>query len=158
MNIEMKGKGIIYPEVMIRGDFGPVRIGRYVCIGSGTIIRPPSYYGSENQHKFLPIWIGSYTSIGENCIIESSSIGESVKIGSNVVLGKRSIIKDCVYVESNTVVPPDMALPPFSIVSGSPARISSSRSVPESALTDFTIDASNLYKSFVETLKNRDNL
>lgn len=153
----MKGKGIVYPDVMIRGDFGvPIRIGRYVCVGEGSIIRPPSYYSSIDQHKFLPVWIGSYTTIGPNCIVESSSIGESVKIGTNVVLGKRSIIKDCVYVESNTVVPPDMILPPFSIVSGVPARITSS-SVPESALTDFMTDAASLYNSFVEQLQKQEN-
>jgi dynactin-5 len=155
-NVEMKGKGIIYPHVMIRGDFGvPIRIGRYVSIGKGTILRPPSCYyyldQQQQQHKFLPMWIGSFTTIGQDCIIEASTIGESVKIGSNVILGKRSVLKDCVYVESNTIVPPDMILPPFSIVSGTPARImSNNRQVPESALTDFATDATNLYNSFVD--------
>lgn len=35
----------------------------------------------------------------------------------------RCILKDFVFVENGARIPPDMVIPPFSIVSGSPARI-----------------------------------
>jgi len=153
-HIEMKGKGIIYANVMLRGDFGvPIRIGRYVSIGKDTILRPSSICLLQEQPKFLPMWIGSYTKIGQNCIIEATTIGESVQIGNGVLLGKRTVVKDCAYIKSNTILPPDMIVPPFSIVSGTPARILTEK-VPESALIDFPTIATTHYNTFVDDQQN----
>lgn len=45
----------------------------------------------------------------------------------------RCILKDFVHVEAGTVIPADVVVPPFSIVSGSPARIIGE--VPEGCVT-----------------------
>ena len=45
----------------------------------------------------------------------------------------RCILKDFVHVEAGTVIPADVVVPPFSIVSGSPARIVGE--VPEGCVT-----------------------
>ena len=59
----------------------------------------------------------------------------------------RCILKDHVKVESGTVIPPDMVIPPFSIVSGSPAKISGE--VLESATTLAQVDAVARFKAFI---------
>lgn len=156
----MKGKSIIHPKVHIRGDFANIRIGRYCSINNNTIIRPPPYQTSlltnnNTSMQFLPLLIGNHTRIGQNCIIESASIGSCVYIANNVVIHKRVIIKDCCYVEEGTVIPADMVIPPFSRVSGCPAKIiigDPYRIVPESVATLFVEECVDEFTEFVDGL------
>jgi dynactin 5 len=64
--------------------------------------------------------LGDHIHIGSNTIIEAANIGSYVSIGSNVQIGKFAIIKDCVRIEDDTVIPPNATIPSFSIVSGKP--------------------------------------
>jgi dynactin-5 len=201
--VELKGKSIIYPNVTIRGDMGsvPIRIGRYVAIGEGTIVRPACYFAGPSSSpsvstpeseaaaeassvvKYLPLSIGSHTRIGEDCIIESASIGTSVHVGNNCILSKRCIVKDCCVIDEHTVVPPDMVIPPFSFVSGVPARIhhctvvpvpvaddnykdeddeaqcrptAGTYKVPESAATEFVEQSQEAFNQFVLDLEKKE--
>jgi len=157
----MKGKSIVHPKAHIRGDIANIRIGRYCTIGPNTIIRPPSYQKSLLQHQnnnklqFLPSIIGNHTRIGSNCVIESASIGSCVYIANNVVISKRVIIKDCCYIEEGSVIPSDTVIPPFSRVSGCPAKIVMSDPylvIPESVATSFVEDAVDGFTEFVDNL------
>mmetsp|Transcript_10858 Transcript_10858/g.10872 ORF Transcript_10858/g.10872 Transcript_10858/m.10872 type:complete len:182 (+) Transcript_10858:172-717(+) len=137
------GRCIIKPGVIIRGDFAPVQIQRYCVIGENTILRPS--YTISKTFKFIPLTIGKYSYIGENCIIESAVIGAGCDIGDDCILSMRCILKDHVKVESGSVVPPDMVVPPFSILSGCPARIIGE--VQESATTLAQVEAIARFKS-----------
>lgn len=64
--------------------------------------------------------LGDHIHIGSGTIIEAANIGSYVSIGSNVQIGKFAIIKDCVRIEDDTVIPPNATIPSFSIVSGKP--------------------------------------
>lgn len=50
----------------------------------------------------------------------AAEIGAFVHIGHNSVIGRSVIMKSCVQVLPNTVVPHDAVIPPFSIVGGNP--------------------------------------
>ena len=135
--VELKGKSIIMDNCRLRGDMMEqqssqqrlgISIGRYCWISKGCIIRPSSLLDG----MMIPCRIQNYVQIGMNCIIEASWIGNCTMIGHNVILGKRSIIKDNVVIRSNTVIPPDMVIPPFSYVQGSPAKICTTQTLPES--------------------------
>jgi len=132
------GRCVIMPNVIIRCDLSPVQLHKYSFIDEGTLIRPCSIVtnvtpsstststdcdGNQLNIKFVPLTIGSHTWIGKSCVIEAASIGVGCRLGDNVILSKRCILKDYVFVESNSIVPSDMVLPPFSIVAGSPAKI-----------------------------------
>ena len=167
----MKGKSIIYPNAYVRGDFARVRIGRYCDIGEGTLIRPPfdphayidtkekidkskNAVDAKSRNKstpsgFLPLLIGSHTHIGSNCVIEASSIGSRVSIGDNCVIGQRAVIKDCCRIESGTVIPDGMNIPPFSIVRGIPGRILLDHTLPESWVVEMVDDSVQVFENFV---------
>ena len=82
---------------------------------------------------YLPIKVGDYVTIGEGSVVSASQIGSCVEIGEGCVIGARSIIKSCVVIKDNTVVPPDATVLPFSVLSGSPGvQIAT---LPESAET-----------------------
>jgi len=151
-NVEMKGKSVIYSGAYIRGDFSPVRIGRYCQIGEGSIIRP-CHVQPKNEVIFSSLKIGNHTRIGSACVIEAAAIGASVFIGDGCVLSKRVIVKDCCWIEPNTVLSQDTVIPPFSIVGGCPGRIIGE--LPESASVDLVDECVNAFAEFV---KNHDNL
>lgn len=84
--------------------------------------------------------IGDSVVIGENAVVCAASIGSFVVIGKNTVIvswhatrpllflnacslslqGRGCILKDCTRVEDGAVLPPDMVVPPFSLVAGNP--------------------------------------
>jgi len=170
-NVEIKGKCVIEEDVVIRGDFSSVRIGRYCHLGHKTIIRPPSYSSSlgiissgakpgkggsvsSMPLQFLPLLVGSHTRIGTDCIIESASIGSSCSIGNSCVISKRVVIKDCCYIHDGTVIPPDTVIPPFSRVLGCPGRICNEKELPESLAVTSVDDRVRDFSAFVRSLED----
>ena len=103
------GKCIIEKDVIIDGNFAPIKINRYVLISERTKLIPPSITDG-NSVRYIPMTIEKYVTIGSDCIIESAVIGLGVVIGNNCHISSRSILKDFVLVEDNTIVPPDMVL------------------------------------------------
>jgi acetyltransferase-like isoleucine patch superfamily enzyme len=67
-------------------------------------------------------------------------------IDDGCVVSARVILKDFVYIEKDSVVPSDMVIPPFSIVTGNPAIIVGE--VPESLSTLAPRDAVTRYRNF----------
>jgi len=119
----------------------------------------------QQQLSFLPLQIGSYTRIGSQCIIEASSIGSSVTIGDACVIGQRVLIKDCCRIESGTILPEGMVIPPFSVVRGCPGKIvnenyfgGSAGMLPESSAVEIVDESVKLFEEFVEQEKEREGL
>ncbi|KAI8965197.1 trimeric LpxA-like protein [Daldinia sp. FL1419] len=138
-HIMLGGKTVIQAEAMIRGDLArtgqptsssgaapgsntAVAIGRYCYLSKGCCLRPPGriYKGS---FTFLPLRLGDHVFIGEGTVVQAATVGSHVYISQNVVVGEFAIIKDYVRVLENTVIPPNMVIPSFSIVAGQPARV-----------------------------------
>ena len=136
-------KTIIQADCTIRGDFRSPRtnaegktsaiaiaIGRYCFLERGVTLRPaarvykgyklPNALFNYSVFQYYPMKLGDHIHIGSGTIIEAASIGSFVSIGSNVQIGKFAIIKDCVRIEDDTVIPPNATISSFSIVSGKP--------------------------------------
>ncbi|KAI9891486.1 MAG: hypothetical protein M1814_002609 [Vezdaea aestivalis] len=134
-NIILGGKSVIQAEVCLRGDLKrtstdgksssdkvAIALGRYCFLSAHCTLRPPSkvYSGAV---VYFPLKIGDHVFIGANTIVESANIGSHVEIGERCIIGKFTIIRDFVKILPDTVMPPTMVVPSFSIVAGSPARI-----------------------------------
>ena len=116
--------------------------------GGDDIIMPPG-----KNEKALPIIIGSHTQIGQNTRIQSVTIGSCVRIGSNCILSPRSKVHDCCIIEDGTVIPPDMVVPPFSRVRGSPVgKIVGT--LPECCGGEFVEGCVQEYLQFVRSLED----
>lgn len=146
-NIMLSGKTIIQSECVVRGDLAGVKIGRHCVISKRSIIRPP-FKRYPKGYAFFNMQIGDHVFVGENSIINASSIGAYVHIGKNCVIGRHSILKSCCAIADNTVLPPGTIVPCFSIVSGSPGEVTGE--LPEctqDVMIDFT---KNYYANFIE--------
>lgn len=136
------------PKVTLRGDFASIRMGRYCRIDEGSILKPSfARFAGKDFVKFMNLTIGNHTWIGKDCVIEAAAIGSSVHVGDNCVLSRRCIIKDCCWIDADTVIVEDMIIPPFSIVSGIPGRVIGE--LPESAAVELVSRGSDAFSSFV---------
>ncbi|RYH13550.1 hypothetical protein EON65_35385 [archaeon] len=122
-----------------------VQLQKYVYIDEHAVIRPSCTI--SQPIKYIPSSIGANTYVGKGSIIEAACIGIGCEIGMNCVLQARCILKDYVKVLDDAFVLPDMVLPPFAIVAGSPAKIIGFR--PESAVALASIEATGRYESLV---------
>jgi len=141
--IILGGKTIIQSECTIRGDFRSPRtnadgkqsaiaiaIGRYCFLERNVTLRPAARV-YKGVYQYYPMKLGDHVFIGSNTIIEAAQIGSYVSIGSNVQIGKFAIIKDCVRIEDDSVIPANATIASFSIVSGKPGLVVGE--LPESA-------------------------
>jgi dynactin-5 len=142
------GRCIVCDDVVIHGDLAPVQINKYSRVGKGTVLRPchivTTKPGEASTIRFVPMTIGSHTSIGSDCIIEAAVIGMGCTLGDGCIISPRAVLKDFVRVEDNAVVLPDAVLAPFSIVAGRPGVVVGEQ--PESASTLAVTDAVKAYK------------
>merc|ERR1719359_1774036 len=62
-NISLAGKSIVKPGVVLRGDLQLLRIGKFVIIGDGSVLRP-SYKKYKGNLAFFPMTVGDHVTIG----------------------------------------------------------------------------------------------
>ena len=113
-DIEIGANSSIWPGVILRADSGMIVIGENTNIQDNSVV-----HGDENVH------IGNGVTMGHLVMCHAN------KVGDNVVLGNASVINDgveignnCLVGASSTIVP-NMIIPDFSFVLGTPARIKS---------------------------------
>jgi len=150
-NISLAGKSVVKPHVILRGDLQLLRIGKYVIIGDGSVLRP-SYKKYRGNFAFFPMTVGDYVTIGARTIISAAQVGTCVDIGEDCVISKRCIIKENSVILSGTVLPPDTVVPPLTVFGGSPARCLGD--LPESTHVLQKQHATMSYKRFIPVSKS----
>lgn len=141
---------MIEKGVVVRGDLHKpdikvpvISIGRFCIFNEDSSLIPPSrvppQLGSsesteEQVQKYqsqitpetgkihFPVKMGSCVYIGKGSTVEAAQIGSFVYIGENCTIGEFAIIKDCVVIEDNTVIPPYVTVSSFSRMSGRPGN------------------------------------
>jgi len=94
----------IWPQAVLRGDYGEIRIGSRTSIQDGTVLHTTEEW---------PTVIGDECVVGHLAHLEGCTIGNRCLIGSNsvvlnrVVVGDGSLIGAGALVSEGTVVPPD---------------------------------------------------
>lgn len=156
-SIVLGGKTIIQSHCTIRGDLqraattpgatapAAVTIGRYCLISKGCTLSPPSKT-IKGQQQYWPLKIGDYVHIGEESLVEAASIGSYVHIGNRCRIGNFCTIKDGVWVEDDTDLPPFSVIAPLSLVSGKPGLVQDE--LPESSLDVLEGQARAYYETF----------
>lgn len=107
-----EGTGV-WPGAVLRGDLGKIRIGKDCEIEDNVVF----HCGEEG------IEVGDEVVIGHGAIIHNAKIGRRTVIGIGaIILDGAEIGEDCI-IAAGTLVPPNMKIPPGSLVMGNPAEI-----------------------------------
>ncbi len=108
-DVEIGADASVWPGVVLRGDIGPVRIGRETHVGDNATIHA-SRLADE-------VMVGHGAVLNETAVEERALIGFNATINTDVTIGAGSIVA------AGTVVPDGYSIPAESFVRGVPAEI-----------------------------------
>ncbi|MCB9684333.1 MAG: gamma carbonic anhydrase family protein [Alphaproteobacteria bacterium] len=105
----------VWPTAVLRGDMGPIRVGRDSNIQDGAIC--------HDTTDFSETVIGERVTVGHRAILHGCRIGNDCLVGMGAIVLDRADIGDGSLVAAGSVVTPGKVFPPGSFILGSPARV-----------------------------------
>ncbi|WP_324758873.1 gamma carbonic anhydrase family protein [Haloarcula sp. GH36] len=115
----------VWPGAVLRGDVGPVEVGRQTAIGDGAIL-----HASTAGEKVM---VGHGAALNDAHVADGALVGFNSTV-SDADIGDRSIVA------MGTVVPPGYEVPSESFVRGSPAQVT--------PLSETTIDPDEVFEAY----------
>ncbi len=112
----------VWPQAVLRGDYGTITIGERTSVQDGTVL---------HCTQFHPTVVGSDCVIGHNAHIEGATIGDGCLIASGSVVLNGSTVGDGAVVGAGAVVSFNGVVPARSMALGVPARIREGYETPE---------------------------
>lgn len=104
----------VWPQAVLRGDYGEISIGERTSIQDGTVV-----HATEE----LPTRIGSDCVIGHLAHLEGCTVEDASLIGSGSVVLHRAIVRRGALVGAGALVPNGMEVPARAMALGVPARV-----------------------------------
>ena len=114
----------VWPQAVLRGDYGRIEIGERTSVQDGTVIHCTEH---------TPSIIGRECVIGHNAHIEGATVGDRCLIASGSVVLNGAVVGSGAVVGAGAVVSFNGNVPPRSMALGVPARIRPDHEVPEGA-------------------------
>ena len=113
-NVTIGAGSTIWPQAVLRGDYGWIRIGARTSIQDGTVIHCTAE---------LPTVIGDDCVIGHLAHLEGCHVENGALVGTGAVVLHRAVIGAGALVGAGAVVPNDLVVPVNAMALGVPAKI-----------------------------------
>jgi carbonic anhydrase/acetyltransferase-like protein (isoleucine patch superfamily) len=127
----------VWPQAVLRGDAGHIRIGDRTSIQDGTVIHVTDE---------LNTIVGDECVIGHLVHLEGCTIENFALVGTGSVVLHRAVVRSGALVASNAVVTSDTEVPSGAMAVGIPARIR-----PDTVTPDMISDGVERYLRRVRT-------
>jgi carbonic anhydrase/acetyltransferase-like protein (isoleucine patch superfamily) len=131
----------VWPTAVLRGDYGPIRVGGLTSIQDGTVVHTTAEW---------PTIIGSRCVVGHNVHVEGCTIGDDCLIGSGSIVLNRATVQSSAGVGAAALVPEDAVVPTGHIALGIPAHL---RPAPD--LKQWVAEAVGLYRDMAERYRTQ---
>ena len=107
-DVEIGENVSVWPNAVIRGDFGKIRIGANTAVEDNCVLHSgsPSPDGPEQD-----MVIGSHVHIGHGAVVNGKSVGDHVLIGMNATILHDVVIEDYCIVGAACMIPHGMTVP-----------------------------------------------
>jgi carbonic anhydrase/acetyltransferase-like protein (isoleucine patch superfamily) len=115
----------VWPQAVLRGDYGTITIGARTSIQDGSVIHATERF---------PTFIGDDCVIGHLVHAECCTIEDRSLVGSGSIVLHRAIIRREAVVGANAVVPNDMEVPSRAMALGVPAKLKLDAVDPEALI------------------------
>ncbi|MCP2169923.1 gamma carbonic anhydrase family protein [Goodfellowiella coeruleoviolacea] len=129
-NVEIGAQASVWPQAVLRGDYGRIQVGARTSVQDGTVVH------CTEEH---PTIIGADCVIGHNVHIEGATIADRCLIASGSVVLNGSVVETGAIVGAGAVVSFNGRVPARSMALGVPARVREGYEVPEGAW-QFAVD------------------
>lgn len=139
-NVKVAAEASIWPNAVLRGDYGRIEIGERSSIQDGSVL---------HATQDLPTIVGSDCVVGHIVHLEGCRIEDYTLIGSGSIVLHRAVIHSHALVGANAVVTNETIVPSFAMALGVPAKIYLDR-VPMgsfSAAVEMYVENAKRYKS-----------
>ncbi|RJQ68756.1 gamma carbonic anhydrase family protein [Pseudonocardiaceae bacterium YIM PH 21723] len=119
----------VWPQAVLRGDYGSIEIGERSNIQDGSIL---------HTTEFTPVKIGTGTVVGHNVHIEGATIGNGCLIASGSVVLNGTVVEDGALVGAGAVISFGGHVPAKAMALGVPAKIREGH-VVDPAMTEMIV-------------------
>ena len=109
------GEGVsLWPQVVIRGDIAPIRVGAGTNLQDGVIL---------HTEYDVPLLVGEGTVVGHRAVLHGHLVGQGCLIGMGAMLLSGSEIGDECIIAAGAVVTERKKIPARSLVMGMPGKV-----------------------------------
>lgn len=121
-DVEIGPEASIWPGAVLRGDYGPIRIGGRTSVQDGAVLHV------TGEHA---------TTVGERCVIghvahlEGCLVEDDALIGSGSAVLNGAVVRRGALVGAGAVVAPGLEVPARAMALGVPARIREQAVAPD---------------------------
>jgi carbonic anhydrase/acetyltransferase-like protein (isoleucine patch superfamily) len=113
-DVRIHAEATIWPNAVLRGDYGTIVVGARTSIQDGTVVHATHELATE---------IGSDCVIGHNTHLEGCRIEPHSLVGSGSIVLHRCVVGPHALVGANAVVTNGTVVPPHAQALGIPAKI-----------------------------------
>lgn len=113
-NVTIGAGSNIWPQAVLRGDYGFIRVGERTSIQDGAVI---------HCTVELPTVIGNDCVIGHLAHLECCTVEDGSLVGTNSVVLHRAIVRSGALVGASALVPNGMEVPSKAMALGVPAKL-----------------------------------
>ena len=108
-------KGVsLWPQVVIRGDIAPIRVGAGTNLQDGVIL---------HTEYDVPLLVGEGVVVGHRAVLHGHRVGRGSLIGMGAMLLSGSEIGEECIIAAGAVVTEKKKIPPRSLVMGMPGKV-----------------------------------
>ncbi|MEM7118910.1 MAG: gamma carbonic anhydrase family protein [Chloroflexota bacterium] len=129
-DVEVGDGTSIWFGAVLRGDYGPIRIGRNCSIQDNTVL-----HASEDCATF----IGDNVTVGHNVTAEGCRVGNRSLLGAGSVILPYTTFGEQTLVAANSTVLENSQFPDRVLIAGSPAKIKRELSGRALDWTEFSV-------------------
>jgi carbonic anhydrase/acetyltransferase-like protein (isoleucine patch superfamily) len=144
--VEVGAGSSIWPQAVLRGDHGRIRIGERTSVQDGSVLHV------TDEHDTI---VGDECVVGHLVHLEGCTIEDNALVGNGAIVLHRAVVRSGGLVGSNAVVTNDMEVPAGAMALGIPAKIR-----PDSVAPEMIQDAVDKYveraKQFRSQLRRLD--
>ena len=113
-NVTIGAESTVWPQTVLRGDYGEIRIGARTSIQDGTVV---------HCTRELATVVGDDCVVGHLVHLECCVVENGALIGSNSVVLHRAVVRTGALVAGSAFVPNGMEVPAGAMAIGIPAQL-----------------------------------
>lgn len=113
--VEIGAEASVWPTAVLRGDMGPIRVGRLSNIQDGTIC--------HDTTDMSQTMIGERVTVGHRAVLHGCVIEDFCLVGMGAVVMDNVVVGTGSLIGAGAVLPPGRVIPPGSLVLGAPAKV-----------------------------------
>ncbi|MFO7563686.1 MAG: gamma carbonic anhydrase family protein [Enhygromyxa sp.] len=105
----------VWPNVTLRGDDGPIVIGRQTSIQDNSVIHCTEGMSSTS--------VGDRVTVGHSVVLHGCTIHDEVLIGMGSIVLDNAVVESGALVAAGTLVPPGKIVRAGTLVAGNPLKV-----------------------------------